>query len=103
MDFKTFDQLLQERQNKTVKTLILKAKEYAGNDERLNSFKIIARAEGKPVMQVIWDEYMKHWYSVRELVHHPETITTAMIDEKIGDAINYHHLLEAAMVEELIH
>jgi len=45
--------------------------------------------------------YKKHLVSVKDLKDGLLPLTQEMIDEKLGDAIVYHFLLEAALMEQM--
>jgi len=45
--------------------------------------------------------FMKHFVSVLDLIECPEKATNYLIDEKLGDMINYCILLEACFRERL--
>jgi hypothetical protein len=102
MNYEMFDSLVSKRCVKIKSVLGSKKKEYASNEERLHNFKVAAKATGKTPEQALWGMYMKHWVSVQDMVEDPYKITRESIDEKIGDSINYHILLEALMFERLI-
>jgi hypothetical protein len=101
MKTKDFDSLVVERCEKIKKLLSSKGKEYASEDERLHNFKAASAATGRTWEQALWGIYMKHWVSVQDMVEGALKPTKELIDEKIGDSINYHILLEALMLERL--
>lgn len=99
-----FDILLNSRIEKIKSVLQSKAKEYAKTD-RLHNFKIAAEINKQTPERALWGMFMKHFVSVKDLVDDLETIpilpNEKVIDEKIGDAINYLILLEALFIERL--
>ncbi|MEA1957583.1 MAG: hypothetical protein U9N01_04430 [Euryarchaeota archaeon] len=94
-----FDALLKRRLKKTQDTLQSKAMMYASSDNRLHNFDVAARIHNCTPEQALWGMMMKHIVSVLDLVEWsetmPERITEQLVDEKIGDTINYLILLEA--------
>lgn len=98
-----FNRIVQRRCEKIVAVLASKAKEYARGD-RLHNFKRASRFMNKSPETVCWGFAMKHFTSIADMVddaemgHRPPL---ALIDEKIGDAINYLVLLEAIMLARL--
>lgn len=96
-----FDKLLNRRIDLIKKVLSSKAKEYA-TDDRLHNFKRAAKiAECSPA-QALKGMLLKHLVSVFDLIDEnaiDEIISANMVDEKIGDSINYLILLEALLVE----
>lgn len=103
-----FEILLQSRLEKTQKTLGVKAVEYATEDDRLHNFKLAAShfsiAARESPAEVLIGMMRKHWASIADLVNrhwNGSDIPPEMIDEKIGDAINYLILLEATLRERM--
>lgn len=94
-----FGNLLDERLEKIQQTLITKAKEYATGEDRLHNFKKASAFTGETPAQVCVGFMIKHLVSVNDLVNQVAPPSPAMIDEKIGDAINYLILLEALLKE----
>lgn len=100
-----FNALLQQRLVKSEAVLGSKAGEYASKTDRLHNFKVAARIAGCSPEKALWMMLLKHIVSVQDMVeasdqfaahHSPE-----MIDEKLGDIINYMILLEGLMKERL--
>lgn len=94
-----FDWILNQRMEKMGKVLGSKAKEYAGDDDRLHNFKRAAAMQGCTPEQALWGMMVKHIISVQDMVQSGEPQDAAMVDEKIGDLINYAVLLEALWKE----
>jgi hypothetical protein len=89
-----FNELVLERCRKIQTTLIRKAFEYASGDNRFHNFDIAAMAKGETPEEALWGMYIKHWVSVQDMVKSGEVPNQKWVDEKIGDSINYHVLLE---------
>lgn len=82
--------------------LASKACEYASDEDRLHNFKAAAELEGDTPAEALRGMLRKHWVSIADLVWSDtigEKPSFAMIDEKIGDAVNYLILLEALLKE----
>lgn len=100
MNTKTFNDILLKRLEKINNTLAAKSKEYAHGDERLHNFKTAARIKGETPAQALWGMAVKHLVSVDDLVQGRLEPTAKMVDEKVGDMINYLILLEAVLLEK---
>lgn len=101
MTVKEFDSLLGDRLYQIHKVLGIKANEYATNEDRLHNFKTAASEFGDTPEEVCKGYMLKHWMSIRDMIVGERPVTKEMIDEKIGDAINYLILLEALLTEKL--
>ena len=98
-----FENILEARINKIRETLKSKAKEYATKD-RLHNFKIAARICDVTTEQALWGMASKHLVSILDMVFDSKDTTPpppAMVDEKIGDMINYLILLEAVFLHRI--
>lgn len=100
MDNKDFNEILKARQRAIHNTLGMKEKEYAHGGDRLHNFKVAARMNGVTVSEALWGMATKHLVSVTDLVVGNLKPTPDMVNEKIGDMINYLILLEAVLWEE---
>jgi len=82
-----------------------KAEEYASAVDRLHNFKVAARKRNTTPEDALMGMAAKHDVSIDDLVlwakDCPEKITYGLVNEKIGDMINYLILLEALFVERL--
>lgn len=101
-----FSQTVSDRLKRITATLAQKGEEYATNDDRFHNFNCAAKR-----MSISRGEYfsredaiswfaLKHSVSIDDIVNKTNQgilVTNAMIEEKIGDAINYLILLEAAL------
>lgn len=94
------DTLVTERCDKITKTLILKAKEYANGKDRLHNFNRGAEISGISRERVLHGFMLKHFISYLDLLDGIDSgniPTNEVIDEKIGDIINYFILFEASI------
>jgi len=97
----TFATIVENRLIKIQETLAAKAKEYASDDSRFHNFEVGGRIIGVTPEKALQGMMLKHIVSVFDLIDWTETddkrITTELIDEKIGDTINYLILLEGLL------
>ena len=96
-----FEEVLQRRINLIKKVLGKKAEEYAKDKDRLYNFKVAASMDLSTPEKICWQFMLKHLVCVRDLVYKKTRLTREIIDEKLGDAINYLILLEGLLVELL--
>jgi hypothetical protein len=102
MKIKEFSELLERRINKTREVLDKKNAEYAdGADDKLYNFKRAAKISGDTVKKTLAGMMLKHEVSIWDIIDGKRSFTEAMIDEKIGDMINYLILLEAVLKENM--
>ena len=95
-----FDKLLNERIEKIIQVLGSKAKEYAHQGDRLHNFKVAARIDGVSAVKAAWGMAKKHLVSVIDIVNGDLPNNVEIVDEKIGDMVNYLILMEALLKEE---
>lgn len=103
MTYSTFNAILAERIAKIKAVMEAKGKEYCPSEDRLHNFKRGAALIDQTEAQVCVGYMTKQLVSVFDLVTaeaRGDLLDTAMIDEKIGDCINYLILLEAILKEE---
>ena len=102
MNQRDFKKLVKARQKHTDETLIVKGAEYARGNDRLHNFYRSAAMNEETAPQALWGMFSKHLVSLMDMVDDTaEDIypSEAQITEKIGDSINYLHLLEALFVD----
>ena len=104
MDNETFDRLLQVRIGKIQAILCHKSKEYSSDTDRLHNFKIAAKLTTDHITPetALFGMMRKHLVSMIDIIEDTEKSicpSIEMIDEKLGDIINYTILLEALLVE----
>ncbi len=98
MDFNT---IVERRLTIIRRTLIHKAKEYASDENRFHNFDVAARMDGITPEQALLGMMRKHEVSVRDLINDPNSATNELINEKIGDNINYLILLEGLLRQRI--
>ena len=100
MNTQDFNKIVDSRIDKIRAVLASKGKEYAKED-RFYNIKRAAEASHCTVTEAWRGMWMKHLVSVMDLVEGTLDATEYMIDEKIGDCINYLILLEGILRERL--
>lgn len=96
--------IIRSRCSKILMTLDTKAKEYVRNDDRLHNFNRAAQMRNILREKALLGMMDKHTISILDMVDDLETgklPTVAMVDEKIGDAINYLILLEMCFKQRI--
>jgi hypothetical protein len=104
MKEKEFEQILQQRLKKIEETLGNKAKEYAAEGDKLHNFNVGARMTGQIRERVLWGFALKHYISFMDILDDMELgklPSEGMVDEKIGDLINYLVLVEASIKDKI--
>jgi hypothetical protein len=104
MENKEFDVILETRIDLMRSVLQKKAGEYASADDRLHNFKRAGAMLGVTSETALLGMLVKHLVSLFDIVDNwqRKQASVEMIDEKIGDTINYCVLLEALLKEKLI-
>ena len=100
MNSKQFEDILSKRLDSIKNTLSSKSKEYASFDDRLYNFKRAAQLQNVTPQAALLGMMTKHLVSVLDLIEGKSTPSISIIDEKIGDTINYFILLEAVLKEQ---
>ena len=100
MNAEQFDKILHETVSSAVETLASKAKEYAKGD-RLYNFKRAAVILETTPEKALAGMIAKHLVSVLDLIEGTLPATEHMLNEKIGDTINYLILLKALLIENM--
>ena len=96
-----FDTILEDRINSMRVVLAAKGKEYGDSRDRLHNFKRSSDILGTSPEDVCVGYLTKHLVAVLDMADRAPCFTRAMIDEKVGDLINYLVLLEAIFIEAL--
>ena len=99
MKSERFHKIIENRTKLIQEVLGNKAKEYALNGDRLHNFKVAAQINGESQARALWGMATKHLVSVIDLIEGRLEPTEHLINEKIGDMINYLILLEAIFQE----
>lgn len=99
-----FHKLVESRFAKLRSTLGVKAEEYATDTDRLHNFKEAGNLKKSIPSDMCLSFAMKHIISIVDIVKNLSdggVVTKEMIDEKIGDTMNYMLLLEACITEQM--
>ena len=113
MNVKNFNEMLEARIKKTREVLAAKNKEYASDTDKLHNFRRAGAMENCVPEKALVGMWAKHIISLLDIVDNinlfeedvlteicmGEGLTKKMLEEKIGDAINYLILLEALIKE----
>ena len=102
MTYDKFMELLEERFNKTRETYSTKMIEYANVNDVFESFKKgVGFSFHDTPEGVAWEYACKHFESIKTIISKlPDEIPSdELVDEKIGDAINYLIILEGLIKE----
>jgi hypothetical protein len=103
-----FNTIVAKRCESINKTLIEKGREYANDDEVFHNFKNAAGISFHGSHEkVAWEFMVKHLQSIKDIIEHV-SIDGAngypkeyLVEEKIGDAINYLILIEGMLKERV--
>ncbi len=99
MNVQDFDKLVEDWLTKIRVTLMVKGGEYAGEQDRLENFKLSAFLEQGTPEQALLGFVTKHIVSVYDTVGREITRDENYWKEKLGDIINYMILLSALLKE----
>lgn len=113
MNVKKFNEMLEERIERIKAVLDSKNKEYASDVDKLHNFKRAGAMLQCSPEKALVGMWAKHIISILDIVDAIDKdeegelikicegygLTKAMLEEKIGDAINYFILLEALIKE----
>jgi hypothetical protein len=103
MTVDAFNAILARRLKLTETVLGTKARDYATAADRLHNFKASAAVTRETPAQVCVGFFVKHLTSVLDMVGAQANgvhVPPELIDEKLGDALNYLILLEAILLEK---
>ena len=104
MSEQDFDILVQQRIQKIGSTLIEKGKEYRRDNDPLHNFRIAAKVQNTTEEKALWGFAVKHYVSFLDILNDIEKgflPKEEVVDEKIGDLINYLILCEASIKEKI--
>lgn len=102
MKTERFNKLVEERIEKIRNTLASKGKEYSTDDNKLHNFDNAARKSGRTREQALDGMLLKHLVSIDDIIEKTSKDifpSIEVINEKLGDIINYYILLEACLVD----
>ena len=99
-----FDDLVKARCSKIGSTLVKKGKEYRRNNDPLHNFRVAAKVQNTTEEKALWGFAVKHYVSFLDILNDIEKgllPKEEVVDEKIGDLINYLILCEASIKEKI--
>ena len=101
-----FDSVVDHRIQRIRDTLITKGNEYQnGSDDVFHNFKVAGRMRGISPEQALDGMLLKHLVSMQDIVGNTTYCTYKpdlnLVNEKIGDIINYYLLLEGLLTERI--
>jgi hypothetical protein len=99
-----FDTLVDTRCMIIKRTLVEKGKEYRRNNDPLHNFRIAAKVQNTTEEKALWGFAAKHYVSFLDILNDIEQgrlPEQEVVDEKIGDLINYLILCEASIKEKI--
>jgi len=111
MKQKEFDDFLQSVISEIQTVLGSKGNEYSKDNDRLYNFKSAAVVDEETPEKALWGMFKKHLVSIKDIKDNVERfdnarytsgkilITKELVDEKLGDGINYLILLKALLYE----
>jgi len=101
----SFDDVVKERTESIKSVLISKAKEYASDDSRFYNFEEAGRMKGETAEKALYGMQAKHLVSVKKIIDDIENNnkypSIELLNEKIGDSINYFILLEGLIKSKI--
>lgn len=101
MTHNEFNDIVENRISKIRSVLSSKANEYSTSEDRLHNFHIGANLLNTSSSRVCFYYATKHLTSILDMVNSEVLPTREMLNEKIGDMINYLILLEATFLEKI--
>jgi hypothetical protein len=99
-----FDAIVHERTVMIKMTLVEKGKEYRRNNDPLHNFRVAAKVQNTTEEKALWGFAAKHYVSFLDILNDIEQgrlPKEGVVNEKIGDLINYLILCEASIKEKI--
>lgn len=104
MTAEQFDTVVHDRTIMIKRTLVEKGKEYRRNNDPLHNFRVAAKVNNTTEEKALWGFAVKHYVSFLDILNDIERgllPAEEVVDEKIGDLINYLILCEASIKEKI--
>jgi DNA-binding phage protein len=98
------EQLLQNRLEAIKQSLVIKAKEYVRNNDRMHNFNVAAQKTGKTREECLAGFRLKHEVSVDDIrndINKGILPSQEIVKEKFGDIINYYILEEMSILHKI--
>ena len=99
-----WSEILEKRLSEIVNTLNNKSKEYASEKDVMHNFKRAATIADCTPERALFGFMLKHFTSVLDLIDNLDKFKTPseeLVNEKLGDLINYCILLEGLLKERI--
>lgn len=105
MTTEKFEEIFNNRIEKIKNLLIVKAKEYASNGDRLHNFRKAAKRLNTSMESICWQHFCeKHLVSLDDIIEDTKLgkfPSKNKLEEKLMDIMIYSFLLEATFVEDI--
>lgn len=104
MNTEKFDNIVEFRIQQIKTILLEKSKEYAKNDDRLHNFNQAAKFGDITRERALWGFAMKHYVSFMDILNdldNGKLPSEDLLNEKIGDLINYLILCEISIKDKI--
>lgn len=104
MNVKDFEKVIEDIQNRIYNTIIIKAREYSRNEDRLHNFNIGADISKQSRERVLDGFLLKHYISYRDMLNdidNNKLPSVEYLEEKIGDMLVYLMLFEASVKDKI--
>ena len=104
MNVKDFEKVIENIQNRIYNTIIIKAREYSRNEDRLHNFNIGADISKQSRERVLDGFLLKHYISYRDMLNdidNNKLQSVEYLEEKIGDMLVYLMLFEASVKDKI--
>lgn len=104
MNVKDFNEVIHRRLDLVEDTLSKKGLEYSTETDKMHNFNQGAAFTGKIREEVLLGFALKHWISIMDIIENlkqNKLPTRELLDEKIGDWVNYMCLLEVSIVDKI--
>lgn len=89
MDYKIFEELLNELDSNSVSTLAEKNAKYGSDKDALYNFRVGSAISGKTMPATCWGYLTKHLSSLRNMIEKDDFSNRSDFLEKCQDSINY--------------
>jgi hypothetical protein len=100
MNQEEFEKAFENRVRLCREVLVVKAREYAADGDRLHNFNVAAEFNSTTPQEACWWFLTKHLVSLSDMVTSGEQFSHLVWNEKLGDALNYLFLLDAIVKDE---
>lgn len=102
MTNETFEEIYGAMARESRDLLVVKAREYVRNGDRLHNFHVAARMNGctpERALKGMWDKHLVSIFDIVDDLDRGESVDLEIAREKVRDNINYLYLLWALLNE----